>query len=135
MHSAVTHHAALRYMQRGLGLPIEQWLKGKDSMREADKLALCCKLAELPVDAVRELVLCPAVKRVLACGFNEVTVRLDRLAFVIKGGKVVTVLTADMRDVQIFKAAPIREQQSQESRRIAARRRSRNSRRRSVEVA
>ncbi|PYE25073.1 hypothetical protein C8J32_10426 [Rhizobium sp. PP-CC-3A-592] len=136
MLDRVTNHACLRYMERVLGHPVETWLAGRSPMREADKVALCCNLAGLTVNGVRELVLHPAVLRMIACGFRQVTVRLDGFAYVIQDGKVITVLAGYMRDTRLCQSTKLKTQTRAEARKTIIRREKRHrGRRRQFEVA
>lgn len=93
MLEKVTFHAVVRYLERVLGLPVDEWLVGHEHMNEFDKAHLCCERAGLPVDAVKATIMHPAIARVCLAGFDEVAVRLDSFVYIIKGGVVATVLT------------------------------------------
>lgn len=103
MSKHVSHHAVIRYVERVLGHDVEPWLVGMDQAKEEDRAAHCCTMAGVHLAAVRELILCPPVLTACAAGFKNVTVRFEGFAYVILDGKVVTILTEDMRDQQ-FKA-------------------------------
>ena len=101
MLHAVSHHAIIRYVERVLGLPVDEWLAGTEKMREADRAALVCERAGLPVDAVRELVLCRPVLVAVLANFRQVIVRYEGFAYVVRSGVVATILTERMRDERI----------------------------------
>jgi hypothetical protein len=103
MSKHVSHHAVIRYVERVLGHDVEPWLVGMDMAKEEDRASHCCIMAGVHLAAVRELILCPPVRTACAAGFKNVTVRFEGFAYVILDGKVVTILTEDMRDQQ-FKA-------------------------------
>ena len=109
MLDRVSSHAILRYLERVLGLPVDEWLVGMDAELESKRVAVACERAGLPVDAVRELILHPAVLRVVASGFADCIVRLDGFAYVIKSGRVITILTGRMRDERIGQCGKVRE--------------------------
>lgn len=93
---SVSHHAVIRYLDRVLGLPVDEWLAGKEHMPEWQRCAICCERAGLPVDAVRATMMHPAIARVCAAGFDDVAVRLDGFVYIVKEGVVITVLTAKL---------------------------------------
>lgn len=97
MLSSVSYHAILRYLERVLGLPVDTWLVGMDTVPEGKRVDHACQCAGLPVDYVRELILCPTVRTALACGFKQVVVRVDGFSYVIENSKIVTVLAHGMR--------------------------------------
>lgn len=93
MLERVSFHAVIRYLDRVLGLPVEDWLDGRETLPEYVKAMHCCERAGLPVEAVRATIMSPAIARVCAAGFEEVAVRLDGFVYIIKDGIVATVLT------------------------------------------
>lgn len=97
----VTYHAVIRYLQRVLDLPVDDWLVGQDHLSEFDRAFLCCERAGLPVDAVKQSVLCTPVLYACNAGFKNCVVRCDNLAYVIREGRVATILTDRMRDKRI----------------------------------
>jgi hypothetical protein len=97
----VTFHACIRYLERVLNLPVDEWLAGQDHLNEFDRAVLCCERAGLPVDAVKQSVLCKPVLYACLSGFQNVIVRCDNLAYVIRDGRVATILTERMRDKRI----------------------------------
>lgn len=101
MLERVTYHACVRYLERVLGLPVDEWLIGHDHLNEFDKAHLCCERAGLPVDAVKQSVLCTPVLHACLAGFKNCVVRCDNLAYVIREGRVATILTDRMRDKRI----------------------------------
>jgi hypothetical protein len=97
----VTYHACIRYLERVLGLPVDEWLVGTGHLSEFDRALLCCERAGLPVDAVKQSVLCKPVLYACMAGFVNCVVRCDNLAYVIREGRVATILTDRMRDKRI----------------------------------
>lgn len=89
----VSHHAVIRYLDRVLGLPVDAWLVGMEHKPESQRSLHCCERAGLPVDAVRSVIMHPAIARVCAAGFVDVAVRLDGFVYIIQDGNVITVLT------------------------------------------
>ncbi|NTG61818.1 hypothetical protein G6L45_16180 [Agrobacterium rhizogenes] len=110
MLDRVTYHAIFRYLERVLGLPVDEWLVGTELLPDRERVAIACERAGLPVDAVRELILSKPVQRVVAAGFRDCVVRLDGFSYVISGGKVTTVLTNWMRDSQVGQLERMKEQ-------------------------
>lgn len=117
MLDRVTHHATIRYLQRVLNLPVDEWLPELAHLNEKEKALACCERAGLPVDAVKELIMSPAVQRVCQAGFQNVCVRLDQHAYIVRSGFVVTVLTDEMRDERIGQLGKIRQQSRDSMRR------------------
>ncbi len=110
MLERVTYHAILRYLERVLGLPVNEWLVGTELLPDRERVAMACERAGLPVDAVRELILSKPVLRVVEAGFKDCVVRLDGFAYVIRNGRVATVMMAWMRDSQIGQHCRMKEQ-------------------------
>lgn len=97
MLECVSYHAILRYLERVLGLPVDTWLVGMDTVPEGKRVDHACQCAGLPVDYVRDLILCRPVRLALSCGFKQVVVRVDGFSYVIENSKIVTVLASGMR--------------------------------------
>ncbi len=110
MLERVTYHAIFRYLERVLGLPVDEWLAGTELLPDRERVAIACERAGLPVDAVRELILSKPVMRVVAAGFKDCVVRLDGYSYVIKDGKVATILLNWMRDERIGQLSKLKEQ-------------------------
>lgn len=108
--SKVTYHAIFRYLERVLGLPVDEWLVGTELLPDRERVAIACERAGLPVDAVRELILSKPVLLVIAAGFKDCVVRIDGFSYVISGGKVTTVLLNWMRSSQIGQGGRMKEQ-------------------------
>ncbi len=110
MLEKVTYHAIFRYLERVLGLPVDEWLVGTELLPDRERVAIACERAGLPVDAVRELILSAPVKRVIAAGFKDCAVRLDGFSYIISDGKVTTVLLNWMRNSQLGQHTRLKEQ-------------------------
>lgn len=98
MLEAVSCHAVIRYLERVLGLPVAEWLAGADHLDEHARAELCCERAGLPVAAVRQSILNRPVVMAILAGFQQVIVRYEGFAYVIRSGKLVTIVTERMRD-------------------------------------
>lgn len=98
MIEAVSCHAVIRYLERVLGLPVAEWLAGADHLDEHARAELCCERAGLPVAAVRQSILSRPVIMAILAGFEQVIVRYEGFAYVIRSGKLVTIVTERMRD-------------------------------------
>lgn len=101
MLEAVSCHAVIRYLERVLGLPVAEWLAGADHLDEHQRAVLCCERAGLPVAAVRQSILSRPVMMAILAGFRQVIVRHEGFAYVIRSGKLVTIVTERMRDEKI----------------------------------
>jgi hypothetical protein len=110
MLDRVTFHAIFRYLERVLGLPVDEWLAGTELLADRERVAIACERARLPVDAVRELILSRPVLAVVAAGFKDCVVRLDGFSYVIRNGRVATVMTNWMRDSQVGQIGRMKEQ-------------------------
>lgn len=117
----VSFHAVIRYLERVLGFPVNDWLVGMERMGEDARARHCCAKAGLPLAYVRELVLCRPVLAAVICGFEQVVVRVDGFAYVVRNGIVATVLTERMRDEKIGLLDKLKEQTRPEMRRQMAR--------------
>jgi len=121
MRDHVTNHAVIRYIERVLGLPVDEWLTDKRHLSEDRRAMFCCHKADLPARLVREMVLCAPVRAAVACGFQQVVVRFEGFAYVIREGRVVTILTERMRDEKIGLLDKLKDQSRSEMRRQMAR--------------
>ncbi|NHT75911.1 hypothetical protein G8E10_09485 [Rhizobiaceae bacterium CRRU44] len=107
MLERVTAHAVLRYLERVLHEPVQQWLADQPPMRECQKLALCCERAGLPADAVRLSMLTqPVINALNTKRSQKTTLVTENAVYVIDGRKIITVLAIGMRPKkkQKFKA-------------------------------
>jgi hypothetical protein len=98
MRSSVSFHAIIRYVQRVLGEPVSDWLVGTERMNEEARARICCQRAGVPYGAVIDLVLCPPVLAACVAGFKEVIVRYEGFAYVVRTGRVISILTEEMHD-------------------------------------
>lgn len=110
MLDRVTHHATIRYLQRVLALPVDDWCAGQTFQNDKDRAAFCCERAGLPVDAVKELIMSRPVQLMCQAGFENVCVRFEGFAYIIRSGFVVTILTDEQRDERIGQLGKIRHQ-------------------------
>ncbi|MBB3313659.1 hypothetical protein FHT78_005453 [Rhizobium sp. BK196] len=117
MLDRVTNHAVLRYLQRVLNLPVDDWCAGQPFSCDRERVAFCCERAELPVDAVKELIMSKPVMLMCMAGFQNVCVRLDGFAYIIRQGFVVTILTDEQRDERIGQLGKIKQQSRDSMRR------------------
>ena len=78
-----------------LGLPVAEWLAGKDHLPEHVKAEHCCARAGLPVAAVRSVIMSPAVSRVVAANLTA-AIKHDGFIYIIERGGVLTVMTPRM---------------------------------------
>lgn len=92
MLNKVSHHAVIRYLDRVLGLPVDEWLVGLDHLGENMKAKHCCERAGLPVDAVKSVILCPAVLKAVQSRMTG-SVKHDGFVYVLSGGGILTILT------------------------------------------
>jgi len=125
MESSVSYHAVIRYLERVLGLPVADWLREIGDLTENLKAELCCERAGLPVAAVRQSVLIDPVKKAVIAGFQQVIVRYDGYAYVVRSGKVVTIVTERMHDENTRQAYRIKHVTEREAKRNMTRRRRR----------
>ncbi|MDQ0132643.1 hypothetical protein J2T08_000544 [Neorhizobium galegae] len=95
MLDRVSYHAVIRYLDRVLGLPVDEWLVGMDHLAEDRKARLCCQRAGLPVDAVRNAILSPIVFLAVRSGISG-AVKHDGFVFVLQRGSVLTVMPQRM---------------------------------------
>lgn len=117
MRSHVSNHAVIRYVERVLGHPVDEWLAGAGNLREAERAVMVCNRAGLPIDAVRELILCRPVLVAVMAGFGQVIVRYEGFAYVVRSGIVATILTERMRDEKIGTFDKMKEKSRAEIRR------------------
>jgi hypothetical protein len=112
MLEAVSCHAVIRYLERVLGLPVAEWLRGKDHLSENLKVEHCCEQAGLPVAAVRLSMLTPAVIRQMQrCDPQKAKVITSDGIFVVVEGRVITVLSPHMRAYRKKKYKPHKSRQ------------------------
>lgn len=97
----VTYHAVLRYLDRVLGLPVDDWLHGRDHLNEKLRAEFCCQRSGVTVDDVRQAVLVRPVMLAACAGFSKVVVRYEGFCYVIRDGAVATILTERMHDQNV----------------------------------
>jgi hypothetical protein len=94
----VSSHAVIRYLERVLELPVDAWLKGKESLGEHIKAAHVCECAGLPVDAVRlSMLIDPVVKAMRSKSSQKAKVVTRDAIYVISDGNLITVLAPQMQ--------------------------------------
>lgn len=98
MLERVSCHAVIRYLERVLGLPVDEWLAGLGHLDELARAELCCERAGIPPAAVRQSILTRPVIAAMLAGFQHVIVRHEGFAYVIRSGTLVTIVTERMRD-------------------------------------
>jgi hypothetical protein len=125
MLEAVSYHAVIRYLERVLGLPVSDWLADVGDVAENLKAEFCCERAGLPVSAVRQSVLIEPVLSVIRAGFKQVIVRHEGFAYVVRAGKVVTIVTERMRDEKTSQLGKVKHVSHREAKRNMNRRRRR----------
>ncbi|MBB4066775.1 hypothetical protein [Gellertiella hungarica] len=92
MHERISSHAVLRYMERVMRLPVQEWIGDDDTLPENLKVLRCCQRARLSLHDICNEILHPAVKLVMDSGFANCKVRLDRITYVVKDGHLITVM-------------------------------------------
>lgn len=117
MRSHVSNHAVIRYVERVLGHPVDEWLAGTGKLRSDNRAIIVCNRAGLPIDAVRELILCGPVLVAVQSGLGQVIVRYNGFAYVVRSGIVATILTERMRDEKIGTFEKMKEKSRAEIRR------------------
>lgn len=115
--AAVSFHAVIRYVERVLGEPCDDWLKDAGPILEEARARLCCQRAGLPFLAVIDLILCPPVLSACLAGFAEVSVRFEGFVYIVRSGRVISVLTEEMHDRRTGRLGRVREQSRQSMRR------------------
>jgi hypothetical protein len=95
MLERVSSHAVIRYLQRVLGLPVDEWTVGMDREPERVRCAHCCERAGLPVDAVRNTILTPVVSKAIELRMTG-AVKCSGFVYVLEQGKVLTVMNPRM---------------------------------------
>ncbi|MDI7862556.1 hypothetical protein MRS76_11345 [Rhizobiaceae bacterium n13] len=94
----VSFHAVVRYLDRVLGLPVDEWLAGLDHLPEDKRAQKACECAGLPVDAVRLCMLTEPVIRALRRPLStKVHVITPEAIFIVQDGTLVTVLSPQMQ--------------------------------------
>lgn len=97
MLDRISYHAVIRFLERAHGLPVAVWLNGTEHFNERTRAEHCCTHAGLTVADVRASILTPALTRIMEYATKgRVTLRMAGLVYVIDGGNLVTILTADM---------------------------------------
>lgn len=115
MLDRVSYHAAIRYLERVLRLPVDEWLRGKEHLNEKARAEHCCECAGLPVDAVRLAMLTPAVIRQMnRHDSHKAKVITTEAIFVVVEGRVVTVLGVAMQAYRKKKYKPYKSRQLEE---------------------
>lgn len=115
MLEKVSFHSVIRYLERVLHLPVDEWLRGKEHLNEKDRAEHCCECAGLPVDAVRLTMLTPAVIRQMNRNdSHKAKVITAEAIFVVVEGRVVTVLALTMQAYRKKKYKPYKSRQLEE---------------------
>lgn len=116
----VSYHACIRYLERVLRLPVAEWLRGREHLNEKLRAEHCCACAGVPVAAVRQAILCPALIGPILSNFDSVAVKFDGWVYIIRRGIVCTILTERMHDERTGRARPLKDFGRMEGRRNMA---------------
>jgi hypothetical protein len=94
----VSHHSVIRYLERVLGLPVDEWLVGCDHLNDYGKAQIACERAGLPVDAVRlSMLIEPVLKAMQTRSSQKAKIITRDAIYVVTGGNLVTVLAPGMQ--------------------------------------
>lgn len=95
MLNRVSSHCVIRYLERVLGLPVDEWLVGTDRMPESTRAAMCCERAGLPVDAVRAVILSSSVALAVKTNLTG-AIKHEGFVYIVERGGVLTVMPRAM---------------------------------------
>lgn len=92
MHERVSSHAILRYMERVMRLPVQEWVGGDDTLPENLKVARVCQRAKVSAYEICQQILNPSVVAVMKAGFANCKIKQGRITYVVKDGHLITVM-------------------------------------------
>lgn len=116
----VSYHAVVRYLERVLHLPVAVWLRGREHLNEKLRAEHCCACAGLPVAAVRQSILIPALIGPVLADFLNVAVKHGGMVYIVRRGVICTILTERMHDERTGRARPLKDVGRTEGRRNMA---------------
>jgi hypothetical protein len=97
MLERVSSHAVIRYLERVLCLPVDDWCSDREFPHDRAKAEFCCERAGLPVDAVKLCMLTDDVLR--AMGSRTATrgrLVTKECIYIFRDGNLITLLAPEM---------------------------------------